>query len=56
MSARNIDANQGFFWRRFREPIRVVRISNRAPRIRENYHRVPTDAYRVPNIFLKKYP
>ena len=43
------------FLRRFRDPIRV-------PRIRENYHRVPsirenrvpTDPYRVPNIFLKK--
>jgi len=50
------------FLRRFRYPIRVPRISNRVPRIRENYHRVPknqrnrvpTDPYRVPNIFLKK--
>jgi len=41
------------FLRRFRDPIRV-------PRIRENYHRVPkirdnrvpTDPYRVPNIFF----
>jgi len=32
------------FLRRFRDPIRVPRISNR----------VPTDPYRVPNIFLKK--
>jgi len=53
-----------FFLRRFRDPIRVPRISNRVPRIRENYHRVPkirenrvpTDPYRVPNIFLKKNP
>jgi len=29
------------FLRRFRDPIRVPRISNRVPRIRENYHRVP---------------
>jgi len=29
------------FLRRFRDPIRVSRISNRVPRIRENYHRVP---------------
>jgi len=43
------------FLRRFRDPVWV-------PRIRENYHRVPkisenrvpTDPYRVPNIFLKK--
>jgi len=28
------------FLRRFRDPIRVPRISNRVPRIRENYHRV----------------
>ena len=34
-------ANSGFFLRRFRDPIRVPRISNRVPRIRENYHRVP---------------
>jgi len=27
--------------RRFRDPIRVPRISNRVPRIRENYHWVP---------------
>ena len=31
---------QGFI-RRFRDPIRVPRISNRAPRIREYYHWVP---------------
>jgi len=31
----------------FRDPIRI-------PRIRENYHRVPKDAYRAPNIFIKK--
>jgi len=37
---------QGFL-RRFRDP-------NRVPGIRENYHRVPTGPYRVPNIFLKK--
>jgi len=30
---------QGFL-RRFRDPIWVPRISNRVPRIRENYHRV----------------
>jgi len=30
-----------YFLRRFRGPIRVPRISNRVPRIRENYHRVP---------------
>jgi len=29
------------FVRRFRDPIRVPRVSNRVPRIRENYHRVP---------------
>ena len=29
------------FLRRFRDPIRVPRLSNRIPRIRENYHRVP---------------
>ena len=29
------------FLRRFRDPIRVPSISNRVPRIRENYHRVP---------------
>ena len=29
----------GFFQRRFRDPIRVPRISNRVPRIREHYHR-----------------
>ena len=29
------------FLRRFRDPIRVPRISNRVPRIRENYHWVP---------------
>jgi len=50
------------FLRRFRDPTRVPRISNRVPRIRENYHRVnkirenrvPTNPNRVPNIFLKK--
>ena len=31
----------GFLFRRFRDPIRVPRIENRVPRIRENYHRVP---------------
>jgi len=31
----------GFFSRRFRDPIRVPRISNRVSRIRENYHRAP---------------
>jgi len=29
------------FLRRFSDPIRVPRFSNRVPRIRENYHRVP---------------
>jgi len=29
------------FLRHFRDPIRVPRIENRVPRIRENYHRVP---------------
>ena len=29
------------FLSRFRDPVRVPRISNRVPRIRENYHRVP---------------
>jgi len=29
------------FLRHFRNTIRVLRISNRVPRIRENYHRVP---------------
>jgi len=35
------------FLRHFRDPIRV-------PRIRENYHWVPTDPYQAPNFFLKK--
>jgi len=43
-----------FFLRCVRDPIWVSRIENRVPRIRENYHRVPTGPYRVPNIFLKK--
>ena len=34
--------------------IRVPRIENRVPRIRE--YRVPTDPHRKPNIFLKKNP
>ena len=53
----------------FINPIRVSRIENRVPRIRENHHRVPisrenrvlwnrdrvtTCPYRVPHIFLKK--
>ena len=39
------------FLRRFRDPIRVPRISNRVPRIRENYHRVPKiRENRVPRI------
>jgi len=39
------------FLRRFRDPIRVPRISNRVPRIRENYHRVPkTRENRIPRI------
>ena len=44
---------QGFL-RRFRDPIRVTRIENRVPRIRENYHRVPTGPKWVPNILHKK--
>jgi len=52
------------FLRRFRDPIRVPRIENQVPRIRENYHRVPrirenrvpTSPYRVPIIFPKKNP
>jgi len=41
----------GLFLRRFRDPLRVTRISNRVPRIRENYHRVPkTRENRVPRI------
>jgi len=52
----------GFFLRRFRDPILVPRISNRVPRIRENYHqvpkirenRVPANPYGVPYIFLKR--
>jgi len=36
----------------FRDPIRVPRIEHRVPRIKE--HRVPTDLYRVPNIFLEQ--
>ena len=43
------------FLRRLKDPIRVPRIRenyHRVPKIREN--RVPTDPYRVPNIFLKK--
>jgi len=39
------------FLRRFSDPIRVPRISNRVPRIRENYHRVPKiRENRVPRI------
>jgi len=42
--------SQGFL-RRFRDPIRVPRISNRVPRMRENYHRVPKiRKNRVPRI------
>jgi len=51
--------SQTFSWC-FRDPIRVHRIGNRVPKIRENYHRVPkirnrvpTGPHRVPNIFLK---
>jgi len=40
-----------FSLRRFRNPSRVPRISNRVPRIRENYHRVPNiRENRVPKI------
>ena len=54
------------FLRCFRDPIRVPRISNRVPRIRENYHRAlesekigsleseKSGPYRVPNLFFKK--
>jgi len=38
------------FLRCFRDPIRVPRIENRVPRIRENYHRVPRIENRVPRI------
>jgi len=39
------------FLRRFRDPIRVPRISNWVPRIRENYHQVPKiRKNRVPRI------
>ena len=31
----------GFFLRRPRDPIRVPRIENQVPRIRENYHWIP---------------
>jgi len=50
------------FLRCFRDPIRVPTIENRVPRIRENYHRIPTveseksGPYRVFNIFFKKKP
>ena len=44
--------SQAFLWW-FRDPIRVHRIENRFPRIREIYHRVPTGPYRLPNISLK---
>jgi len=56
----------GFFLRCLRDPIRVPRIENRVPRIKENYHqvlrigenRVPrireSGPYRVLKIFLKK--
>jgi len=55
------------FLRCFRDPIRVPRIENRVPRIRENYQgkylngycnqvQVPTGPYRPPNIFLEKKP
>ena len=36
----DLQAVGSFFWR-FRDPIRVPRIENRVPRIRENCHRVP---------------
>jgi len=40
-----------FFLGRFRDSIRVPRVSNRVPRIRENYHRVPKiREYLVPRI------
>ena len=38
------------FLRCFRDP----RIENRVPRISENYHRVPTGPYQLPNIFHEK--
>ena len=34
------ERKSSFFLRRFSDPIRVPRISNWVPRIRENYHRV----------------
>jgi len=59
----DLPLNRGFL-RCFRDPIRVPRIENRVPRIRENFHRVPrikknrvpTRPYRVPNSLLKKNP
>jgi len=42
--------HSGFF-RRIRDPIRVLRVSNRVSWIRENYHRVPKlKENRVPSI------
>jgi len=59
---------QGFL-RRCRDPIRVPRIANRVPAIRENHHQVPriketrvpiiretTGSHRYSNIFHKKNP
>jgi len=45
-----IQYSQGFLWC-FRDPIRVPRIENRIPRIRENYHRLPEiRGNRVPRV------
>jgi len=45
------------FLRRFRDPTWVSRISNREPRIRENYHRVPKiRENRVPKIRENRVP
>jgi len=45
-----------FIWVPGMDLFRVPRIENRVPRNRENYHRVPTGPYRVPNIFRKTNP
>jgi len=50
IATQRICIGQGFL-RCFRDPIRVPRIENRVPRIRENYHRVPRiRENRVPKI------
>jgi len=51
VNGEKVSIQPGFFLRRFRDQIRVPRISNRVPRIRENYHRVPKiRKNRVPRI------